>query len=72
MRNVWRKAVASYLRALAAVAGGIQIGVQADWVAATFDHQMLMTVLGAAIAPIIMVLTGSADILDHPESDSNV
>ena len=65
MKRILKHLAASYLRALAAAAGTLQIVTHGAGVSISGGWQALAALLGAGVAPLALALTQTADILDR-------
>ncbi len=65
MKRILKHLAASYLRALAAAAGTLQIVTHGAGVSISGSWQALAAFAGAAVAPLALALTQTADILDR-------
>lgn len=62
---ILKRSVASYMRALASVAGGLQLGALVDWTDASGWHQIIMSVVGGLVGPVMKFFMQGADALDE-------
>lgn len=66
MARILKHLAASYLRALAAAIGALQIVTHGAGVHVSGAWQAVAALLGAAVAPLALALTQTADLLDEP------
>lgn len=69
--QVWRRFIASYLRALGAVLVGVQAGSALNWLDVSFAKQLGMAAIGALFGPIAKALMETADAVDSPNTEED-
>lgn len=68
LTKMWHRALASYLRAVATVLGTLTIGgAMSDKIDLSALSTIGWSLLGAAIAPIILFITEAADLLEQDQ-----